>query len=84
MAKLRVQEVKERFFIVLAERGANAHVAHNSAGYAGRESLGRSVAARAVLLKNAFAGILRLTALIPNGVLERLGAWRAALLCGKC
>jgi hypothetical protein len=52
--RLRVEEVKQRFFIVLAQPGANAHVAHDGADMRARTPPAR-VAARAVLLKDALA-----------------------------
>jgi hypothetical protein len=55
---LWIEEVKQLFFFVLAERGADTHVAHDGAGYARRESIGCIVATRTVLLKDALAIIL--------------------------
>ena len=43
--------MEQFLFFVFAERRAHAHVAHDGSGYARRESLGRCMAARTVLLK---------------------------------
>jgi len=65
--------VKQSLFIVLAQPGAYAHMAHNGAGYAGRESLRGRVAARAVLLEDTLAFILWLNGLIVT----------SGFLCGR-
>src|SRR5271168_2798886 len=57
---LRVKEMEQLLFIMLAERSAHAHVAHNGAGNTRRETFRLVVAARAVLLENAFAVIFLL------------------------
>ena len=68
-----------------AQRGANAHVAHDGAGYAGREPFGRRVAAGAVLFEDALAVILLLTGLLLNsGLAGRRDYRRVVLLCGNC
>jgi hypothetical protein len=79
---LWIEEAKQLFFFMLTERSAHAHVTHNRAGDSRRESIRRSVAARAVLLKYSFAFIL-LNSLLSYRVFEWLGSWRAALLCGN-
>jgi hypothetical protein len=64
---LWVEEVKDVFFLALAEGSANAHVADDGAGYARRKALRRIVAARAVLLEYALAVILGLSLLLLSG-----------------
>ena len=76
--------MEQGVFIVLAQRGANAHVSNDGAGNTRRKPLGRNVAAGAVLLEDAFAIILRLTALIPSRVFVWLGLRHALLLRGNC
>lgn len=83
---LGVEIVEQFFLFVLAERSANAHMAHDCAGYARREAFRRRMAARAVLLEYALALILILRLdgpLLFAGVCGLLAGWRAILLCGN-
>ena len=57
---LRIEKMKQLFLVMLAERSADAHVAHDGAGDARRKTFRRVMAARAVLLEDAFALILML------------------------
>ena len=75
--------MEQGFFVVLAERGTNAHMSHDGAGNTRRKPLRRSVAARAVPLQDALAFVLRLTGLFSNRVFVWLGFWLVALLSGK-
>jgi len=75
--------VEQGVFIVLAQRGANAHVSNDGAGNTRRKPLGRNVAAGAVLLEDALAVVLRLTGLSPNRVFVCFGFWLSIFLCGK-
>jgi len=68
----RIEEVQQLLLVVLAERGANTHMAHYGARYAGREPFRRRVTTRAILLKDALALGLRLTDLLmSNGLSGR-------------
>jgi hypothetical protein len=57
---LWVQEAQQFLFIVLAERGSNAHMAKNSAGDTRREAFRGVVATRAILLEDAISFALML------------------------
>jgi hypothetical protein len=72
---LRVQKPKQLFCIVLAQRGADAHVAHNGAGNPGREAFRSIVAAGAVLLEDPVAFVFML--------LRRVGACSRLLSCRR-
>ena len=71
---LRIEETEQHFFVVLAERGADAHVAADGSRNAGRKGVGSVVTARAILLKNTRAFIFMLLRMMGRGVLDRLGA----------
>ena len=67
-ATLWVEILQQFLFVVPAEIGAHAHVADDGPGDAGGKAFGRVVAARTVLLEDAFAVVSGLRA----GVVWRL------------
>jgi hypothetical protein len=57
ISRLWIEEAQQFFFFVLAKGRTNAHMAHYGAGNAGRKPLGRIMAARTVLFKDALTFI---------------------------
>ena len=72
---LWVQKPKQFLFIVLAQRGADAHVAGNRARDTGRKAFRSIVAAGAVLLEDAVAFVFIL--------LRRVGSCSRLLGCRR-
>jgi hypothetical protein len=77
-ASLWIEETKQLLFFTFAERSAHTHMAHYGSGYARRETFGRRVATRTVLLKYLLTVVVILRDLLCRNGRSGWWSWRPA------